>query len=462
MDCNTTNYSSQRLDATWFGHPRALTILFLTETWEKFSFFGMRALLVYYMTKELLIPQSRASYIYGMYTAFVYFTPIVGGIVSDRWLGRRRSILAGGTIMAAGHFMMVSPNLFYPALATIVIGNGLFLPSVPSQIGALYRPEDPRRASAYNIYYVGVNLGGFLAPFVCGTLGEIWGWHWGFAAAGIGMLMGLLIYVMGARYLPEEARTQPLEMKQGSRAEASDSLWRCFSLLAAIAVVVVVFRGAYEQIGNTIALWADDGVDRAVGERFIPMTWFQSLGPLLVFALTPLLVARWTRLAREGRDASPIVKMSRGAIIVGASYLMIAAVTYWCEAHGAKASWLWLATFCLVMTVGELHILPIGLGLFGRLAPLRFAATTIAVWFLAAFGGNLFAGSLGSLWSRIDHAAFFAVIAAVAGSAGLALRAFDKPVRRAEEIQRLQISAVQGSDSRDLSVPIPARSHAPS
>jgi POT family proton-dependent oligopeptide transporter len=168
---------------TWFGQPRGLTILFLTEMWEMFSYYGMRALLVYYMTKQLLIGQEKASLIYGTYTAMAYFTPIFGGLIADRWLGKRRAVIIGGSIMAAGHFMMTFEPLFYPALATIALGNGLFLPSLPSQIDGLYRPDDPRRGWAYNVYYVGINIGSFLAPLICGTLGELCGWHWGFGAA---------------------------------------------------------------------------------------------------------------------------------------------------------------------------------------------------------------------------------------------------------------------------------------
>jgi len=191
---------------TWFGQPRGLTILFLTEMWEQFSYYGMRALLVYYMTKQLMIGQERASIIYGTYTAMAYFTPIFGGMIADRWLGKRRAVIIGGSIMAAGHFMMTFEPLFYVALATIALGNGLFLPSLPSQIDGLYRPDDQRRGWAYNVYYVGVNIGGFLAPLICGTLGEFYGWHWGFGAAGVGMLSGLLIYTLGGKYLPDPIR----------------------------------------------------------------------------------------------------------------------------------------------------------------------------------------------------------------------------------------------------------------
>ena len=186
-------------EKTWFGQPRGLTILFLTNMWEQFSYFGMRALLIYYMTKELLINQQTSSFIYGSYTAFAYFTPIIGGAIADRWLGKRKAVIIGASIMATGHFMMAFEPMLYIALATIALGNGLFLPTLPSQINDLYGPGDPRRPWAYNVYYVGINLGGFLAPLVCGTLGEVYGWHWIFGAAGVGMFIGLVIYLVGGK-----------------------------------------------------------------------------------------------------------------------------------------------------------------------------------------------------------------------------------------------------------------------
>src|SRR5437868_4611002 len=255
---------------TWFGQPRGLTILFLTEMWEKFSFFGMRALLVYYMTKQLMIGQERSSVIYGLYAACAYLTPIAGGYIADRWLGARRAVVVGGAVMALGHFMMAWENLFFPALATIALGNGLFLPNLPSQIHGLYQDNDPRRGPAYNLYYVGINLGALLAPLICGTLGELYGWHYGFAAAGVGMLLGLVIYVSGRRYLPpESSRVAAVSVLAAREEDVTQRL----ILLGAIVMVVVAFRGAYEQVGNTFAIWADQGVDRQITPGMsIPMT----------------------------------------------------------------------------------------------------------------------------------------------------------------------------------------------
>src|ERR1700735_4692749 len=334
---------------TWFGQPRGLTILFLTEMWEIFSYYGMRALLVYYMTKQLLIGQERASLIYGTYVAMAYFTPIFGGVIADRWLGKRRAVIIGGGIMAAGHFMMTSEPLFYLALATIALGNGLFLPSLPSQIDGLYRVDDPRRGWAYNVYYVGINIGGFLAPLICGALGEFYGWHWGFGAAGVGMLLGLLIYILGGKYLPEQVRAVKQDLAPTAPPAPAGKYRSTFILLFAVGLAVTVFRGAYEQFGNTLALWADVGIDRTIGLWTIPMTWFPSLDPLLVIMMTPLLLAHWRRRAQAGYAGSAMKKMALGALIVAAAYLVLTTVAL---ASGAgRASWLWLA----VVFVGVIH-----------------------------------------------------------------------------------------------------------
>jgi POT family proton-dependent oligopeptide transporter len=415
----------------WFGQPRGLTILFLTEMWEIFSYIGMRVLLVYYMTKQLAIAQDNASLIYGAYNAFLYFTPIVGGIVCDRWLGRRNSVLLGGSIMALGHFMMAFEPLFFVALATIGIGNGLFLPALPSQIPGLYSHDDPRRKTAYNYYYLGINLGGFLAPLGCGTVGELYGWHWGFTLAGIGMVSGLVIYILGSRYLPPEPPRATLASSPIRDRWNGAGVPQRFALLAGICGMVVVFRIAYEQVGNTLPLWIEHA-DRNVGAFTIPMTWFQSLNPVLVLLLTPWFVARWLRHAREGHELSSIRKMSIGAGGVALSYLLLTAVAASSGSDVIANGWIWLLVFYVLFTAGELYILPIGLGLFGRLAPGGFGATTIALWFLAGSFGNLLAGAFGRLWSHLSPAMFFATTAAVAALSGALLLAFNRPAQRAE------------------------------
>ena len=412
---------------TWFGQPRGLTVLFLTNMWEQFSYYGMRALLVYYMTKELLLTQGHSSFVYGAYTACAYFTPIIGGVIADRLLGKRRAVILGASIMAAGHFMMAFEPLFYAALATIAIGNGLFLPSLPSQINDLNTAGDPRRGWGNNVYYVGINIGGFLAPLICGTLGELYGWHYGFGAAGIGMFAGLLIYVWGQRYLPPEPRRAPTADMPAMRWADHKAT---FMVLVAVALSVTVFRGAYEQVGNTVALWADAGVDRAIGAWTIPMTWFQSLNPLLVMLMTPPLLAYWRRRADSGHDTSPARRMALGALVVAAAYLVLAAVAW--SSGEAKAPWFWFAVFFAIFTFGELLVLPTGLGLFARLAPPRLGATTVAAWYLAIFSGSLSAGLVGMLWSHMDQGPFFAMLGGIAVVAALLLRALDGAVRRVD------------------------------
>ena len=415
-------------DKTWFGQPRGLTILFLTNMWELFSYYGMRTLLVYYMTKQLLFAQEKASFIYGTYTAMAYFTPIIGGVIADRWLGKRNAVILGGTIMAFGHFVMAFEPMFYVALATIALGNGLFLPSLPSQINDLYAADDPRRGRAYNVYYVGLNIGGFLAPLVCGTLGELYGWHYGFGAAGIGMFLGLMIYVFGRQYLPPEFPRVALAQNPGTQANAGGGqALRVWWLLLGVGIAATIFRGAYEQVGNTLPLLIDTGVDRVVAGFTIPMTWFQSLNPLLVISMTPLLLLHWRRRAEAGRDTSPALKMAIGALIVAAAYVLLAALSAW--AGDARIAWGWLVVFFVVLTLGELYILPTGLGLFARLAPPRLGATTVASWFLAVFSGSLLAGMVGTLWSKTSHAGFFLMLAGLAVAAAFLLWRLDRPIR---------------------------------
>ena len=423
--------------SNWFGQPRGLTILFLTNMWETFSYYGMRALLVYYMTKQLLISQQHSSLIYGAYTSFAYFTPIVGGAIADRYLGKKRAVIIGATTMAAGHFMMAFEPLFYFALATIALGNGLFLPSLPSQINDLYGPDDPRRGWAYNVYYVGVNVGGFLAPLICGTLGETYGWHYGFGAAGVGMLAGLVIYLAGQRYLPPSrtsasiAEPQILGQHGGSRRDT-------FMLLLAVGLAVTVFRGAYEQVGNTVALWIE-AANRHVAGVEIPMTWFQSLNPLLVIAMTPVLLARWRRKADAGHEHSPLQKMATGALIVGCAYALLAVAA---TVSPTGASWLWVVAYFVVLTLGELYILPTGLGLFARLAPPKLGATTVAAWYLAIFAGSMTAGFIGSWYSSFRPSIYFLLLTGVASLAAGMLLALDRRARSVEAARIAERSAL--------------------
>jgi POT family proton-dependent oligopeptide transporter len=447
---NSPTADSASSRATWFGQPRGLTVLFLTEMWERFSFYGMSALLVYYMTKQLHFTQADASLIYGLYTGGVFLTPIAGGYLADRWLGRRFAIVMGGSLMAVGHFALSWEAMFYPSLVLIALGNGLFLPNLPSQIGDLYAEDDPRRGGAYNVYYVGVNLGGLLAPLACGTLGEVYGWHWGFGAAGVGMCVGLAVYLLGGRHLPQDrprdrsaraanATSPDAAGSSGSTgsADSADGNGRRKPGAAAIvvplllvALSVMVFRSAYAHSGNTLALWADSSVDLHAFGFAIPVTWVQSLNPMFVFLFTPLLIRAWRRAAVQGREPAPARKMAIGAAGVAAAYLLLAATA--AMSGGKPVSGLWLLVFFAVYTIAELYILPVGLGLFARLAPSGMGATVIAAWFLAAFAGNLLSGVVGRAWEWLGPAGFFVLLAALAATSAVALLALTPMLRRLE------------------------------
>ena len=435
----------------FLGHPRALAFLFGTEMWERFSYYGMRALLVLYMVKYLfgpehvgtviglaelkhlleipfgpLDPQPLASQIYGLYTGLVYLTPVFGGLLADRVLGHRRTVIIGASLMAIGHFMMAFEPLLLFALAFLILGNGAFKPNMSAQVGDLYAAGDPRRDRAYSIFYVGINIGAFFAPLVCGTLGENVGWHYGFAAAGIGMLIGLSIYLTASPLLPRERITA---------AAASPPLTRD-DRLAVIALLVLfapmtLYYGTYDQQGNTIALWADAFTDRTINvfgwSAEIPVTWFQSFNPFMIFAFTPLVVGLWSWQAKRGTEPATLTKMALGAFGVTLANVILA-VAAW-HAGDGKASWLWLLGYFVVLTIGELYISPIGLSLVSKLMPVQILSMMMGVWLATSFTGGFLAGWLGSYWSRMDKVQFFLMIAAVSGLAAATIAAFNRPLR---------------------------------
>src|SRR5262245_29103583 len=436
-----------------FGHPRGLAFLFATEMWERFSYYGMRALLTLYMVKYLFLPgrteqvigyewlksahevlvgplgvQPFASYVYGDYTALVYLTPILGGLLADRVLGQRRTVLLGAALMAVGHFMMASERLMLIALLVLILGNGAFKPNISTQVGTLYPPGDPRRDRAFSIFYVGINIGAFFSPLVCGTLAVAFGWHFGFAAAGIGMLIGLAIYVWAQPLLPpDELDRQRMQPKHPLSHEER----RRLAALAVLFVPVTLFWATYEQQGNTIALWAEDHTNRTVDigvlQGDIPAHWFQSVNPFLIFAFTPLIVALWTWQSRRTHEPSTVNKMAIGCLgVVFANLVLVAAAS---GSADAKVSWLWLAGYFVIITIGELYLSPIGLSLVTKVAPARYLSMTMGAWLGTSFVGNVVAGWLGSFWTGMPKRDFFLMIAAIAAAAAAVIFACNRPLR---------------------------------
>jgi POT family proton-dependent oligopeptide transporter len=415
---------------TWLGHPKGLFLLFATEMWERFSYYGMRALLVLSLVAgvESANPgfgwsQAEALKLYGLFTGFVYFTPLIGGWLADNYLGQRKSVIIGGLVMAAGQFTLASAipgnlSLFYVGLVLLVIGNGFFKPNISTMVGDLYAEGDARRDAAFTIFYMGINTGAFLAPLVCSTLGEdpAMGWRYGYMCAGIGMILSVIIQLAFARrYLDQigvvpaahRARAKAGGKKEPLTHEELDRLRVIFMLF----VFVVLFWAAFEQAGGLMNLYAADKTDRMVGAFEVPAGWFQSLNPLFIVLLAPLFSMAWQRLGAQGRNPPTPNKMVYGLILTGIGFLAMVAAVYDQAANG-KASMIWLVIAYFFHTTGELCISPVGLSMVTKLAPLRLASLMMGVWFLINFVANWLAGIIGSFAEQLGELTIFGGIAA--------------------------------------------------
>jgi len=453
----TASIADHTPPAEIFGHPRGLTFLFTTEMWERFSYYGMRSLLVLYMTKYLLLPehsgdvrglltvksaletifgpldiQPLSSQIWGFYTGLVYFTPILGGLLADRVLGQRRTVIIGAVLMAIGHFMMAVEHLFLFALLALILGNGAFKPNISTQVGGLYPPGDPRRDRAYSIFYVGINVGAFLAPLICGTLGEKVGWHYGFAAAGVGMCIGLSIYLYALPLLPQD-ELHKARAAHAERQPLSREQWRAIVALLVLFLPNTLFWATYEQMGNTTILWIDTNVDRSIDlfgwTARIPTTWFLAFNPFMIFAFTPFVITLWKRQAERRTEPSTITKMALGCFGVTAANLVKAFAAF--HAGAGQASWLWVLGSIAIITVGELYLSPVGLSLVTKVAPARILSMMMGVWLATSFTGGFLAGWLGSFWSRMEKPHFFLMIAAISALAGVVIFLCRWPLRGA-------------------------------
>ena len=445
-----------RKQKTILGHPAGLFLLFFTEMWERFSYYGMRALLVLYMVNFLLPGaingtihvagfgalrtgieamfgpmgiQPLSSQIYGLYTAFVYFTPFFGGMLADRVLGQRKTVVIGGVVMAIGQFLLMSPALFLPGLLCLILGNGCFKPNISTQVGSLYPPGDPRRDRAFTIFYMGVNLGAFFSPLICGTLGQVWGWQYGFGAAGVGMVAGLLLYLWGQPYLAKDQLSRAKETNR-EKVPFTSQEWKGIAGLVILCLLNIVFWGVYEQQGNTIQLFADRNADWHVFGFQMPSTWFQAFNPMFIFLFAPLLNVFWSWQSSRNREPGSVVKMGIGCVLLGLGFLPLMYVSSGLGAD-QKISFLWLAGATLIYTIGELYLSPIGLSLVTKVAPARVVSMMMGMWFMANFFGNYLTGYLGTFYEKMSRESFFAILGALAVGAGLAILALSKPLKNA-------------------------------
>lgn len=436
----------------YFGHPAGLFALFLTEMWERFSYYGMRALLILYLTNYLLADPARAaevwgynalhnwlvnlfgdlsvqqasSHIYGLYTGFVYFTPFFGGLLADKILGQYRTVYLGAILMAIGHFLMASERFFLIALLFLIVGNGAFKPNIGTQVGNLYKPGDQRRDSAFIIFYMGVNLGAFFSPLVCGTLGQAVGWHYGFGAAGVGMLIGLVVYYLTSGLVPKDV------LKKGEKKKKvplTAKEWKVVAALVVICILNIVFWGIYEQQGNTLQLWADQKTDWTFFGIQLPSSWFQAFNPAMIFLFSPLLIQFWAWQRKRKKEPSSVVKMGIGCALCGAAYIfMILAAK---AVPGAdKASILWLVATVFIFTIGELYLSPVGLSLFTKAAPPSIVSTMIGVFYLSSFFGNYMTGFLGTFYEKMPKDAFFAMLAVMGIATGIVFRLIYRPLEK--------------------------------
>jgi POT family proton-dependent oligopeptide transporter len=445
-----------RTQRTILGHPVGLFVLFFTEMWERFSYYGMRALLVLYMADYLIrrtetgnsyvfgfaplrhaiesafgpmTVQPLSSQIYGLYTGFVYLTPFFGGMLADRLLGQRKTVVIGGVLMAIGHFLMAIESMFLVALCFLILGNGCFKPNISTQVGSLYPPGDPRRDRAFTIFYMGINLGAFFSPLVCGTLGQRFGWHYGFTAAGFGMVAGLGLYLWGQRYLvPDQlARARQTHTEH---AKLTPAQWKAIVGLVVLCMLNIVFWGVYEQQGNTIQLFADRNTDWHIFGWEMPSTWFQAVNPMFIFLFTPLLNLFWGWQSARGKEPASVTKMAMGCGLLGVSFLPLMYITAGLRAD-QRISFLWLIGSTFIYTVGELYLSPIGLSLVTKAAPARLVSMLMGMWFLSSFFGNFLSGYLGTYYEKMSRQSFFLSLAALGVAAGLAIFALRIPLRKA-------------------------------
>jgi len=456
------------------GHPKGLSTLFFTEMWERFSYYGMRSLLILFMVASpeaggLGFDTARAAGIYGLYTGSVYFTAIPGGWIADRLLGLRRAVFVGGVLIALGHYSLALGLLpfFYVGLILIVMGTGLLKPNISSIVGQLYAEGDARRDAGFSIFYMGINLGAFISPLVCGFLGQKIDWHWGFGAAGVGMTLGLVQYVLGGARLGEAGLLRQTPSDSAvvwAKVVATLAgitaglylLWDYRDLVVLVAtaalfwwllqqaapgverkrigaimvlfVFATLFWAAFEQAGSSLNLFADQRTRTSLFGWDFPSSWFQSVQPLCIILLAPVFAWLWLRLGR--REPSSPAKFAYGLLFVGLGFLVVAVGAHLSETSGgARVSPMWLIVLYFLHTLGELSLSPVGLSTVTKLAPQRIVGLMMGVWFLALSLGNFIGGSVAGFFGRFPLPQLFGAVFLTTAASALVLALLVKPIR---------------------------------
>jgi len=429
-------------------HPKGLYFLAFTEAWERFSYYGMSALLALYLVQQLLqpdhimnvwglgvlrsnledlmgplTPQALASLIFGIYSAFVYLTPIAGGVLADRYWGARRTVLMGAFLLVLGHLAMAFDETFLLALVLLIMGTGLLKGNISAQVGALYPPsDDEKRTQGFIIFSVGISAGAMAGPIVCGSLALAYGWHIGFAGAAALMMLSMATYALGLRHLPPDA----VRARQSSSTPLSKAERQKILALLAVIAITVFQTTAYNQSGNVGLIWISEHVDLQTSLGQVPEPWFPSFDALAGIIAAPLLIALWSRFPKL--DLRPLHKIALGAAIAGVASLLLAAGAL--QAQSGEASWLWPLLAFVTFGIGYMHYWPTCLALVSRLAPMHLKGTMISVAFLAFFVANLLVGYVGTFYESLGPLNFWLINASIAGVGSVVALLSSKPLSK--------------------------------
>ncbi len=422
----------------FFGHPRGLFVLFFTEMWERFSYYGMRAILVLYLVSQtdatnagLGWANESALALYGWYTMLVYVASIPGGWLADKFFGQKKSVLYGGILLVLGHSILAIEQMwaFYSGLSLIIAGVGMLKPNISTMVGGLYKPGDIRRDKGFTIFYIGINLGAFLSSLIVGYVGEVMGWHYGFGLAGIGMTLGLIQYVLGQKYLKDVGNylgssTDEAEIEAMNRPLTKIEKDRVVVLFLSF-LLVIVFWGAFEQAGGLMNIYAMENTNRMLFGLEVPASWFQSLNAMFIIFLGTTVAAYWAKRKLRGKLSTSLFKMIIGLIIMGTGFFFMSAASAEFETTGSSAMY-WLVLAYLFHTVGELCISPVALSYITKLAPLKYASLMMGVYFAMTGFGNKLAGLLGESASTYGEFTIFTGIAIFCVAFGMVVLLFRK------------------------------------
>ncbi|MEQ8625557.1 MAG: peptide MFS transporter [Vicingaceae bacterium] len=432
----------QAKEELW-GHPKGLYVLFFTELWERFSYYGMRAILVLFLISSVNGDnpgfgwnEGDAISLYGTYTSLVYILSILGGWVADKFWGQKRTVLIGGILLCFGHGILAVEALwaFYTGLGLIILGVGGLKPNISTMVGGLYPPGDDRRDKGFTIFYIGINLGAFLSALVVGYVGEVHGWHYGFGLAGIGMVIGQIVYMWGQKFLKgigeatkdltpaeEAAKKRPLTQIEMDRMK----------VMGISFLLIVVFWGSFEQAGGLMNIYTAQKTDLYLGfiDFTVPASWFQSVNAFFIITLGVPIAGFWYNWKRKGKESSSIFKMAIGVIIMGWGFLFMSAASLQYEADGSSAMY-WLVLAYLFHTVGELCASPVALSYITKLAPLKYASLMMGLYFAATGVGNKVAGWVGEYSQSAGELEIFTGIAVFCTIIGLLVIALLKPLKR--------------------------------